>query len=310
MALFRTIARIAALLLLAVATPALAQTAGTGLGPRPADPALWVVKDEDTTIYLFGSVHVLRPGYSWFDGRVRQAFDESDELVTEILERDFDQALPLFFQRAISDDGMLLSERLNADQLARYRRAMARIGLPARAFDQVNPWVPAFIMMAGCTCDGASSAHGVETVLNRAARQRRMPVSALENLDQQLGFFDNLRKESQIALLMEMVDAINYTRPAAAAEARAETRRLDAMWATADVEGMNAIGAEAFAEVPELREFLLPFRNNNWAQWIKLRLDEPGGKFFVAVGALHLHGPDSVQVQLASMGITAERVEY
>ena len=302
--------RIVALLLLAVTTPTLAQSAGTGLGPNPADPALWVVRDADTTIYLFGTVHVLRPGYSWFDGPVRQAFDDSDELVTEILERDFEQAMPLFIQRAISDDGMLLSERLNADQLARYRRAMARIGIPARAFDQVNPWVPAFMMMAGCTCDGATGAHGVESVLNRAARQRRMAVSALENLDQQLGFFDNLRKDSQIALLMEMVDAINDTRPVSTAAARAETQRLDTMWATADVEGMNTIGAEAFAEVPELREFLLPFRNNNWAQWIKLRLDEPGGKFFVAVGALHLHGPDSVQAQLASMGITAERVAY
>ena len=46
---------------------------------------LWVVKDEDTTIYLFGSIHVLKPGLSWFDGAVKQAFDASDSLMLEVV---------------------------------------------------------------------------------------------------------------------------------------------------------------------------------------------------------------------------------
>ena len=293
---------------LALAAPALAQP--TGLGPTPADPALWVVKDEDTTIYLFGTVHVLRPGLSWFDGRIRQAFDESDELVTEIPEREFDQMMPLLVQRAITDDGKMLSQRLTADQLALYRRAMARIGVPVSFFEPVEPWVPAFILSSGCTCDGYTAAHGAETVLNRAARNRRMATSALESLDMQLGFFDNLNEDTQIALLMDMVEAIARPEPGSHAVAHAGLREMVGLWAAGNVDGLTALGADAFSETPELRERLIPFRNNNWAQWIKLRLDEPGGKFFVAVGALHLHGPESVQAQLATMGITAERVEY
>lgn len=291
-----------------LAVPALAQP--TGLGPIPADPALWVVKDEDTTIYLFGTVHVLRPGLSWFDGRIRQAFDESDELVTEIPEREFDQMLPLLVQRVITDDGKMLSQRLTADQLALYRRAMARIGIPARFFETVEPWVPAFILSSGCTCDGYTAAHGAETVLNRAARNRRMATSALESLDMQLGFFDNLNEDTQILLLMDMVEAIARPEPGSHAAGRAGMRDMVGLWAAGDVDGLSAMLADAFEEVPELRERLIPFRNNNWAQWIKLRLDEPGGKFFVAVGAAHLHGDESVQAQLATMGITVERVEY
>ncbi len=70
--------------LLLAATPACAQQAPPP-APNDADPALWVVKDEDTTVYLFGTVHVLKPGLSWFDEAVKTAFDRSDELVLEIV---------------------------------------------------------------------------------------------------------------------------------------------------------------------------------------------------------------------------------
>ncbi len=291
-----------------VGTPALAQSAGTGLGSNPADPALWVVKDEDTTIYLFGTIHVLKPGYSWFDGPIRTAFDASDELVTEIPEDDFADAWSLLIRRAPTDDGMTISRRLNVEQLARYRRAFARIGLPICPFERVEPWVPLFLLMSGSDGGGYSRRHGVETVLYAAAERRRMATSALESLDMQLAMFDNLSSESQVAMLMQMVDAI--LAPQTGGNPNAELDAMVGQWARGDVEAVNREVDAEFREVLEFREFLIPNRNNNWAQWIRLRLAEPGGKFFVAVGAAHLHGSDSVQVQLAEMGITAERVAY
>src|ERR1700760_663528 len=82
-----------------LAPPSIAQTAPAPAPTAPApvaapaatvdaDPALWVVKDKDTTIYLFGTVHVLKPGLSWFDEGVKKAFDSSDELVLEIVQPD------------------------------------------------------------------------------------------------------------------------------------------------------------------------------------------------------------------------------
>jgi uncharacterized protein YbaP (TraB family) len=38
----------------------------------------------DTTIYLFGTVHALPEGKTWFDTRIARAFDASDEMVTEV----------------------------------------------------------------------------------------------------------------------------------------------------------------------------------------------------------------------------------
>ena len=79
-------------------------------------PALWQVKDEDTTIYLFGTVHVLKPGTEWFRGGIRQAFDASDELVLEIVEPEDPQAMAATMAHtALAHDGVKLSDRLNAD---------------------------------------------------------------------------------------------------------------------------------------------------------------------------------------------------
>src|SRR3546814_12181905 len=76
-----------------------------------ADPALWVVKDEDTTIYLFGTVHVLKPGTLWFDDEVRQAFDASEKLVLEIIEPDQGEMAGKVAALALAPDGPSSEER-------------------------------------------------------------------------------------------------------------------------------------------------------------------------------------------------------
>ena len=39
----------------------------------PQGPALWKVADEDTTIYLFGTVHALPKDVEWFRGPIAEA---------------------------------------------------------------------------------------------------------------------------------------------------------------------------------------------------------------------------------------------
>lgn len=278
--------------------------------PATPKPALWVVRDEDTTIYLFGTVHVMRAGVNWFHPRVREAFNESDELVTEIPEAEFRDAPYLFVQRAIADDGRPLTYHLNAEQLALYRRGMARVGVPVSAFEPVEPWVPAFLLMSGGVRGSRYRADlGVEVILNRAARDRRMAVSALESLDMQIGFFDHLSMDTQVNMLMSLMQAI--VEPCRCAGRRSEIDSIVNSWAHGDVEGLAAYSApEVSGDPDEFYQVLLPDRNDRWSQWIQLRLNEPGGKFFVAVGAAHLAGDDSVQSFLAREGITVERIDY
>src|SRR3546814_15732188 len=106
-----------------------------------------MMKDDDTTIYLFGSVHVLKPGLSWFDEAVKDAFDKSDELMLEIVLPE-DQAamaqamLPL----AIDQSGKTLSSKLAPDDLKAYQPAMATLALPPPQFHILEPTFPAMML--------------------------------------------------------------------------------------------------------------------------------------------------------------------
>lgn len=283
--------------LIAPLTPVAAQTG------RTMQPALWVVRDADTTIYLFGTIHVLPPGLNWFNGRVRTAFDESQELVTEIPEDDFALAGPLFVQRAWADDGVPLSRRLTTAQRAAYNRAVSRAGGCTCALEQVEPWVAGFLLGRPAGRSSASGRFGAETVLNRAAVDARKPRSGLESLDMQLGFFDNMSDDAQIQFLMNSITFVNGS-----LDGSASFTQLVNAWGAGNVDAMASV-ADGDTSFPEFREIILTERNQRWAQWIQLRLNEPGGKFFVAVGAAHLAGTDSVQVQLQRLGIRAERIQ-
>ena len=75
-----------------------------------ATPALWRVQDADTTIYLFGTVHVMKPGIDWFRGDVKAAFDGADELVLEIIEPDDPNVMgAVMMSKAVAGDGVALS---------------------------------------------------------------------------------------------------------------------------------------------------------------------------------------------------------
>lgn len=73
------------LLLTGGPSPTRAETPPTQNPAADAHPAMWVVRDADTTIYLFGTIHTHDGRANWFDHRVRQAFDASDTLVLETI---------------------------------------------------------------------------------------------------------------------------------------------------------------------------------------------------------------------------------
>ena len=267
-----------------------------------ADPALWVVKDDDTTIYLFGTVHVLRPGLSWFDEAVKTAFDASDEVVLELVMPDDATAQAAVMKHAVNTSGTTLTAMLPEDERASYLQSLTNIGVPPAALDQYQPWFAATnlsimtLMKAGYDANS-----GAEKVITAAAKEAGKPVSGLETMDQQLGFFSGLSKDSQIALLTSTVEELpNATKM---------TDDMVAKWGAGDPQGLGELMNESLRETPELSKVLLADRNARWAEWINTRMAKPG-TVFIAVGAGHLAGNDSVQAMLAKRKLTATRVDY
>lgn len=265
------------------------------------DPALWVVKDADTTIYLFGTVHILKPGMGWFDEAVKDAFDKSDRLVLEMVEPGAGEAQQLFAKYGLDQNGKTLSSKLTEDEKAIFTKAMEKVGLPAAAFEPFDPWAAAVTMQVmGLQKGGYDVSSGVETQLTAAAKATKKPIAGVETMESQLAIFDTLSQETQVKFLVEaskVVDDMNSSMDA-----------MVALWAKPDPDGLARVMNEGLTD-PKLYSALLTNRNANWAAWINKQLEQPGTTF-MAVGAGHLSGTTSVPKLLTAYGIDAERVAY
>lgn len=267
-----------------------------------ADPALWVVRDKDTTIYLFGTVHILKPGMSWFDDAVKKAFDKSDGLVLETVLPDPATMQAKVMQLALNPTGPTLTEKLPADDRAAYVKALSDLGLPAAAFDRVDPWVAATALSVMPVQKlGYSADNGPEKVLTDAAKQAGKSVTGLETVDQQLGYLDGLTEAAQLQFLEGAVKDVP--------KATQEFNTMVADWAAGKPEDLAKIVNDDLTDTPELKKTLITDRNARWATWIANRLKAPG-TIFIAVGAGHLAGKGSVQDDLAAMHIKAKRIRY
>lgn len=261
-----------------ISAPASAVPVTTAAAPAQPGPALWVVQDGDTTIYLFGTFHALDGRSNWFKHNVRAAFEASEELVLETL---------------VPDDPAELHAILARHSLA----AEPKVGEPVVS---VGP-APSFVASAGQAMAagrelGMSVDLGADAVLRRAANASGKAVGGLESFEFQLTMFGSLPAP-----------------PTKASPKRGATNLggllggMQAAWVRGDNDGFAAILGKVRNQSPQAYKTLFSDRNANWAGWIANRMTKPG-TVFVAVGTGHLVGPDSVQSLLAERGIPSARI--
>jgi uncharacterized protein YbaP (TraB family) len=271
-----------------------------GAAPREAKPALWAVRDGDTTVYLFGTVHLLRPELRWFDGPVRTAFDASDTLVLELVmpPQAETQALLDKLGRTPGDSTVAA---LPAPEHARLEDALRQAGLPLQALDRDEPWLAALTLsLLPLQKLGYDDANGVEQVLQTAAGKAGKQVTGLETAEEQFGYFDHLSAAAQTRLLGDTLAGLPET--------GANIDAAVAAWSKGDADAQARLLNADLAPNPELRDTLLLRRNQRWAAWVEGRLQRPG-TVFVAVGAGHLAGSESVLAMLAKAGLKVERLQ-
>lgn len=283
----------------AVAAPAPVREAPRAEG---AGPALWVIRDADSTIYLFGTVHVLRPTTAWGTDLVDRAFASADEVWFEIANPDDAAAMmPLIQQHGISPQRPL-SSLLTAAEMAELNEAATGIGMPAGQVDILRPWFAALTLsVAPLVKAGYDPQSGVELVLKSRAQAAGKPIKAFETIDSQIRVLADLPEEEQLAFLRSTLEDYG--------NAHVVVDEMVAAWAAGDT---AALEAQTVTEMKEdsrvVYDALLTNRNTNWAGQIQQIL-AGSGTAFIAVGAAHLVGDESVQSILAQRGVTVERVE-
>ena len=264
-----------------------------------ADPALWVAKDDDTTIYLFGTVHVMKDNIKWFDGGVKAAYDASSEVVFE-LDLSNPQALQgAVMKLAIDPDGPPLTQKLGPDLTASLEKALKDAGLPLTAFEKFEPWVlPVVMTGAALAKAGYNPAGGVDMQLVAALKKDGKTLAALETAEEQMGFFDTLPETVQIAFLKSSIAELPKTNMV--------VDEMIAVWAKGNPDALGDLMNKGMAATPEVEKVLLNDRNVRWADWVEKRMAKPG-TVFMAVGAGHLAGKNSVQEKLKAKKLTATR---
>ena len=289
-------------LLALVGAPAAAATAPAP-GPADLDPALWVVKDADTTIYLFGTVHALDGRGEWFNDEVKTAFDASNELVLEVVIPDDPAPLQAIITRiALEPTGPSLTDKLSPHGRTRLAAALKKHQMPPAALDRYKPFYAEMIISSlEVTGLGLTRDSGVEMTLTRAATTAKKPISGVETMDFQLGLFANLSEKEQLRTLEDSLREIG-TLPGTIGT-------LTRAWGRGEASKVAALLGETDKDSPELFKSLVVDRNRHWASWIAERMKQPG-TLFMAVGAGHLAGPQSVQHALTAYGLRATRVPH
>jgi len=268
------------------------------------DPALFVVRDADSTMYLYGTVHVRPTGAAWGDDDVREALAESEEIWTELLMTPETEAETqrLALQMGAAPAGQPLSSWLTADDNARLAALSARIGIPAGALEPYRPWMAALTLtLIPIMQAGFDPASGVDRQIDAYGDANGKTMRFFETVEQQLGFFVNLPEEAQRQFIREAITE--------AERGPGLITELTRAWDQGDIATLERVVIDdSRAQYPDVYQALFVDRNNAWME-VLTREMAGSGVDFVAVGAGHLIGEDGLVAQFRARGFTVERVE-
>jgi len=282
---------------LAIASPASARA------PQQAKPALWEVSDADSTLYLFGTIHLLPTGYHWRTPKFDHALTSSNELVVETI---VDLQHPNEILAAKRDLGYSaglppIEDRVPPAKRPRLRAMIAKTGVPEQYFTSMESWLAAFELLGVQFQQmGLKGEAGPEQLLRTEFQAAKKPIGQLETNAEQLGYFDRLPEKAQRLLLEGAIDEPKST--------DTDFSKMLASWSRGDVKAIAVTFNRDLSGSPDLMNALIKQRNANWTRWIEQRLTKPGTAF-VAVGAGHLAGPSSVISLLQKQGYKVRRIQ-
>lgn len=270
---------------------------GSSAAPGGGNALLWRVRPPGGPVsHLFGTIHLEDPRVTRLPGPVEAAFRDAG---TVVLEARLDQVNPLALAgRMMLADGRTLEQVAGADLYGSARELLARQGVPALVAQRLQPWAAAIILSVPRPRSGLF----LDQVLAQRAREAGKTLRGLERLEEQLDALAGMTPDQQISLLREAVG--RYEQLPGAVE------QMVSAYLDRDLQRLAALGrrygpADA-GLASTFEERLIASRNRRMAQRVQPMLD--AGATFVAVGALHLAGPDGLPRLLAREGYDVEPV--
>lgn len=255
---------------------------------------LWEVRHEGSTVYLMGSVHLLRPEVYPLDDALYQAFDEAGIVAFEIDFAEMMTGAVAMAQRGMLPEGESLETRLPAEVYADLMSRSAELGLPEPIVARMKPWMASLtlssmVIQAG----GYEVAAGIDHHFYERAHVAGKSVIAFETLEEQLEVFDGLDEAMQVDMLRSTLDDLDETVEM--------LDRATVYWQSGRVDALAEMFVDAMGDQSELLDRLLYERNRNWIPQIEALL-EGSNTAIVIVGIGHLAGENSVVDMLRARG--------
>jgi uncharacterized protein YbaP (TraB family) len=273
-------------------------SSSSGAEHASAGPRLVRVSDADTTLYLFGTVHLLGPSTAWRDARIEAALASSRAIYFEVPTEE-SALVPhaaLLRELAMNPAGVTLSSLLPPATRERVQTVAERMGVPFAQLEPMRPWIASITLAMGMLMQrGADPNAGVDRDLAAQAVRDTREVRYLEDIPTQLRAIGDLPVETQVELLTQSLDEIEETPE--------QFDALVAAWQRGDTAFLEReLVLEMREEAPQLYDSMLVRRNAAWVEVLAAVLANEPGTFFVAAGAAHFVGPDAVQAGLAARG--------
>jgi uncharacterized protein len=266
-----------------------------------AQPALWAVRDSDTTLYMLGTVHQLPANIDWDDGPVEQAIAASDTLFLELSPDAAEDVPAMFAALAKAAQPRDAGARVAPELAGKLSVICEDSGVPRDQIANYDDWaVTVLIGRAQAERAGLSPAYGVETILTARFTKAGKPVRGFETAAEQLMLFERLPATSQRAMLEDAVRGWD--------KGPAKIATMLAAWKSGNVKAMKDDMINDFRSLDGLSDALITARNRRWADWAARRMDSPG-TVMIAVGAGHLVGEQSVLTLLQARGMTVTRLQ-
>ncbi|MBP7951642.1 MAG: TraB/GumN family protein [Verrucomicrobiales bacterium] len=274
---------------------------------QPPHPAVskgmvWKVTGGNCTVYLAGSIHLLRKSDHPLPPVFETAYQDASQLVFEIppSEMNDPKVAMKMLAAAMLEDGKSLNEVLSADGA----RALQEWKGDALTKSVVAKMKPAMAALAIMEFEYARlkirPEHGVEAAFEKKAAADGKPVTGLETVDFQLGLFLDMPLALQDQMLRETLAQLKRTGKI--------MEEMIGWWRTGDDAALGKSMHEEFADFPEIEKRLLLDRNAAWVPKVEKLLAGDKNTLLI-VGAGHLCGKGSVIDLLEKTGRKVTRVE-
>ncbi|WP_374470761.1 TraB/GumN family protein [Phenylobacterium sp.] len=269
-------------------------------GCARAEPPLWVVRDRDSELMLFGAVHLLPPGLDWRSRKLDRAVRRADDLWFELPQEPAtaEQASRAALRAGLLPPDQRLSKLLAPQDAQRLARVALLYGVDPAMLEAFQPWLAEQALASAAYARAAATAeNGVEAAISAAA-PKRVARRAFETPAEQIGFFAATPLREQIASLNQTVRDMESEPD--------EFALLVQAWMGGDVDAIDRLALQPLAaSAPTLFQRLVAERNARWAAQLDARL-KGRGRTVVVVGLGHLVGPEGLPERLRALGYSVK----